>query len=94
MIGMRLFWAVTQCKREITKCQIDRDYPHQVAILVRGTGLIGRSMAMYAWRDSDGLPYRTRSDQRRESADYVRFCLAEPAHIEAFTVEGWLSRLS
>jgi hypothetical protein len=87
---------MTQRKGEVTKRQTDRDYPHQVAILIPIGGLGARSMAMHAWCDVRGLPYRTRADRRREPtpSDHVRFCFADPAHADAFRAEFGGERLT
>jgi len=80
---------MTQRKGEVTKKQTDRDYPHQVAILIPPGGLGARSMAMHAWCDGRGVPYRTRADRRREPtpSDHTRFCFDDPAHADAFHAE-------
>jgi hypothetical protein len=73
-------------KGQVTNSRTDRDYPHQVAILIPLGGLGARSMAMHAWCDGRGLVYRTRGDRRREptASDRVRFCFANAAEANAF----------
>jgi len=45
-------------------------------------------MAMHKFCDTRSMPYKTRSDLRREPPpDYVRFCFADPAHADAFMAE-------
>ena len=73
-------------KGKVTNNRTDRDYPHQVAILIPLGGLGARSMAMHAWCDGRGLVYRTRADRRRgpTPSDHVRFCFANAAEANAF----------
>jgi hypothetical protein len=79
---------VTQRKGEVTKRRIDRDFPHQVAILIPVGGLVARLMAMHKFCDTRSISYKTRSDLRCEPpADYVRFCFEDPAHADAFMTE-------
>jgi hypothetical protein len=43
---------------------------------------------MHKFCDTRSIPYKTRSDLRREPiSDYVRFCFAAPAHADAFMAE-------
>jgi hypothetical protein len=75
-------------KGEVTKRRIDRDFPHQIAILIPEGGLVARLMAMHKFCDTRSMPYKTRSDLRREPpADFMRFCFADPAHADAFMAE-------
>jgi hypothetical protein len=75
-------------KGEVTKRRIDRDFPYQVAILIPEGGLVARLMAMHKFCDTRSMPYKTRSDLRRDPpADYVRFCFADTAHADAFLAE-------
>jgi hypothetical protein len=77
-----------QRKGEMTKRRIDRDFPHQVAILIPVGGLVARLMAMHKFCDTRSMSYKTRSDLRREPiADYVRFCFGDAAHADAFMAE-------
>jgi hypothetical protein len=67
-------------KGEVTKRRIDRDFPHQVAILIPVGGLVARLMAMHEFCDTSSMPHKTRSDLRREPpSDYIRFCFSDPA---------------
>jgi hypothetical protein len=73
---------------EITKRQVDRDYPHQIAILVPGTGLGERLMAMRRFCNARALPYKTRPDRRHQPPGvYMRFCFQNAAHADAFHTE-------
>jgi hypothetical protein len=75
-------------KGEVTKHRSDRDFPHQIAILVPEGGLVARLMAMHKFCDTRSMPCKTRSDLRRKpSSYYVRFCFADPAHANAFMAE-------
>jgi hypothetical protein len=45
-------------------------------------------MAMHKFCDTRAMPYKTRSDLRREPiSDYVRFCFGDSAHADAFMAE-------
>jgi hypothetical protein len=79
--------GVMQRKGEVTKRRIDRDFPHQVAILIPVGGLGARLMTMHKFCDTRSMPYKTRSDLREPPSDYVRFCFGDPAHAEAFMAE-------
>jgi hypothetical protein len=80
--------SVTRRKGEVTKRRIDRDFPHQVAILIPVGGLVARQMAMHNFCDMRSILYKTRSDLRHEPiSDYVRFCFGDPAHVDAFMAE-------
>jgi hypothetical protein len=77
---------MTRRKGEVTKSQIDRECPHQVAILIPVGGLVRLLMDMYTFCDAHAMSYRTRTDRRRElvPSGHVRFCFADPAHADAF----------
>lgn len=75
-------------KGEVTKRRIDRDFPHQVALLIPVGGLVARLMAMHKFCDTRSMPYKTRPDLRRAPPiDFMRFCFADPAHADAFLTE-------
>jgi hypothetical protein len=75
-------------KGELTERRIDCDFPHQVVILIPEGGLVARLMAVHKFSDTRSMPYKTRSDLRREPpSDYVRFCFSDPAHTDAFMAE-------
>ena len=77
---------MTRRKGEITKRQIDRDCPHQVAIRIPIGGLVRLLMDMYTFCDAHAMPYRTHADGRYEPvpSDQIRFCFTDPAHADAF----------
>jgi hypothetical protein len=82
-------------KGEVTKRRIDRDFPHQVAILIPVGGLVARLMAMHKFCDTRSILYKTRSDLRRDPpSDYVRFCFSDPAHANAFMIEFGGARIT
>jgi hypothetical protein len=73
---------------KVTKRRIDRDFPHQVAILIPVGGLVARLMAMHKFCDTRSMPYKTHADLCREPpADFLRFCFANPAHADVFIAE-------
>jgi hypothetical protein len=76
-------------KGQVTNSRTNRDYPHQVAILIPFGDLAARSMVMHAWCDGRGLVYRTRGDKRREATafDHVRVCFANGAEADAFCAQ-------
>lgn len=75
-------------KGEVTKCRIDREFSHQVAIQIPVGGLVARLMTMHQFSTTHTMPYKTRGDLRRDPpADYMRFCSADPAHAEAFPAQ-------
>lgn len=71
--------------------RIDRDFPHQVAILAPEGGLVARLMAMHSFCTKHAMPYnyKTRADLqgRDPPSRYFRFCFADPAHADAFMAE-------
>lgn len=62
--------------------QIDRDYPHQVEIVIPPGGLGQTLDALHAWAMRAGLDYKTRSV--RFPVDAMRWCFREAAAAEAF----------
>ena len=72
-------------KGELTKREIDRDFPHQVA--VRGDLCTG-SQYRYAHAFCLNLSLAPRGHSvRRNGYWYNVFCFADPAHAEAFRVK-------
>jgi hypothetical protein len=71
--------------------RIDRDFPHQVAVLVPDGGFVARLMAMNSFCTTHAMRYnyKTRADLggRNPPSRYFRFCFADPAHADAFMAE-------
>lgn len=76
---------MTRRKGEETAAQNERQYPYIVELPVPPNGLGSKLDSMYQFhRDSGIQPIRGRG-QRRDSADYVRWCFADRDCAEAFS---------
>lgn len=69
---------------DITKHEINRAYPHQVAVKIPLKGDLGtRIEEMQAYCRERGLPFCTQTD-RRSSGESVRYCFVDPTHADVF----------
>jgi hypothetical protein len=75
--------AMTGLNGEIAKRQIDREYPHQVAMRVQLGGLGLRLLQLNDFCREHAMPFRTHTD-RRDGEDFIRYCFGDPAHADTF----------
>jgi hypothetical protein len=75
---------LTHRKAENTRL-IERDWPHEVRIIIPGTGTGGRLLnEMETFCRSSGLDYRTQSDVRLGDLARMLWCFARPGDAAAF----------
>jgi hypothetical protein len=70
-------------KGELTKSDIDKGWPHQVGVIVPGTGLGHLLNEMLAFCQSAGLDHKTRSELRL-GPDMMLWCFASAEDPAAF----------
>jgi cell wall assembly regulator SMI1 len=68
--------------------RIDRDFPHQIAILIPEGGFVAQLMALNLFCTRHAMPYNYKTRAAVPGRPhYFRFCFADAAHADAFMAE-------
>lgn len=71
-------------KGEVTRRQVNRDYPHQVVIEIPPGGLGNRLDAMHGFCGTRGFEYATKGGTWEPPRETTTFSFKDPAGADAF----------